>query len=781
MVNSNCKSAEDDHPMMNNNKILTVSYGTFSCTLEGFDDSFGTMKAIAEYFRDLAADDRYFGAEPPQPDAEMLARIAQREVSRKVEAHERDGKIVLSALEDQRSTAPVQPTPAPIQETAIPKKAVEDEQDQVTADNEVTYDVAAPNFEAEIADVETDIPVSDPVAIADTVIADTVIDANAADLVEETDEETVSIKLDEFHTDIDDATTSVAEFVEDENDIVPGQPDSEVKAFFAEAQPSKVAAAAVAGAVGVAAVARADGTKDTIAAKLQRIRAVVSQNTGTTDDNSYAEDEHANAKARLEETTTAEQEDIVLDVQDTVVIETLVGDTPDLVDEDMHSVEAVGTTKVDARHADLDDDDFEDENDDVDAILARLASATSADSEAADLDDITAAEADSLNIFEDTIEAAARSVIEMDEGADDLSEEDAQDTVAQTAPRARVIKVKRAELEAAIKKGALEEYDDALEEEEEQPAPPAVARKSLNEIAPSRGRRTSLTPDDEQELLRELARLEQDIEAEDSEVELPEIQTETAETHVETAQAPTEAPTPAAPLRKALRDPQPTQPERDTDVNRLLAEADHQMDEPESATRRDAFAHLRAAVASQKAEDALGNPASDEASDDAYRDDLAAVVRPRRPEAGGARTARPGEGRPAPLKLVAEQRIDVEHARSEGPIRPRRVAAAEVAETPAGETDSFADYAAEMGAETLPQLLEAAASYMSFVEGRDQFSRPQLMTKVRQSGAQDDFSREDGLRSFGQLLRTGKIEKIKGGRFTVSDDIGFQPDKRATG
>ena len=86
----------------------------------------------------------------------------------------------------------------------------------------------------------------------------------------------------------------------------------------------------------------------------------------------------------------------------------------------------------------------------------------------------------------------------------------------------------------------------------------------------------------------------------------------------------------------------------------------------------------------------------------------------------------------------------------------------------------FAAYAQDVGAADLPELLEAAAAYMSYVEGRDQFSRPQLMTTLRQAEVTDS-SREDRLRSFGQLLREGKIRKTSGGRFTAAETISYKP------
>jgi len=76
-------------------KVMTVSYGTFACTLDGFDDPFTTMQLVAEYFRKLSADDHYFGSEPLQPDASTLHQIAKSANPNRIDAEVADNSVIL--------------------------------------------------------------------------------------------------------------------------------------------------------------------------------------------------------------------------------------------------------------------------------------------------------------------------------------------------------------------------------------------------------------------------------------------------------------------------------------------------------------------------------------------------------------------------------------------------------------------------------------------------------------------------------------------------------------
>jgi hypothetical protein len=855
--------------MMNNNKILTVSYGTFSCTLEGFEDSFGTMKVIAEYFRDLAADDRYFGAEPPQPDADMLARIAQNEVSRRVEAREQDGKIVLSALAGTTVAGAATARAAAIEEDA--EELTLDAQDDVIAEEtsdieEIAFDdspveAVSTDDAADDADDTEDTAtivedVDDIAEVATTHETDDAEDLTAeqvkveevapqvetAELDEAVEDETAtsdfvdieevapeadSVELEEDTAEVDEtevAETEVAEdaepdmtadqetadavaaeydpeetdtaFIEDENDIVPGQPDEDVSAFFANNPSKGIPVAAPVAAASQEALSEAAPAPNSIAAKLQRIRAVVAQNEerGTSAD--YAEDEHADGASEVNKDRPAVEAefDDESDLEKPEVVTDALADIEDALDID------------EARDAasETDDEFAEDDTDDLDAILSRIDAQADDESD----EDIAADELDEASL-DDAIENAVDegkaaeplgnifdeddSSLESDDDSTAETEEDmaekaaamyaanvaADDETAASRTKSRivtrrmttrVIKVKRADLEAAIEKGDLEEYDTPSQAEAES----AESAQGLNDLAPAKSTETALSPEQQDDLARELAELEEDIARDDAKELLKEPKTAKGIAPVVDEEKPRRVVTSRG-LLPNLDD------KGDAAVNRLLVETDHQMDEPESATRRDAFAHLRAAVAAKKADSSINGNGSAADSDDVYREDLAEVVRPRRPLSGPPQTERPSEPRPAPLKLVAEQRVQAEETRNEGPVQPRRVAAV-VEHAPETEDESeFAEYAAEVGATTLPQLLEAAAAFLCYVEGRDQFSRPQLMTKVREAGGPDGFSREDGLRSFGQLLRAGKIEKMKGGRFTVSDDIGYRPDERAAG
>jgi hypothetical protein len=229
----------------------------------------------------------------------------------------------------------------------------------------------------------------------------------------------------------------------------------------------------------------------------------------------------------------------------------------------------------------------------------------------------------------------------------------------------------------------------------------------------------------------------------------------------------------------------------DAALDRLMSESDVQMKEPEGSRRRDAIAQLKAAVAAKEAARQVGEPEDDDQDvENAFRNDLSVAVRPEGANSSGTvarprpvvrsntRTERP---RPAPLKLVAAQRIDIDGADNQrgpaAPVVPRRVAARK-AEAEAQAPGSFAEFAENMGATKLPELLEAAAAYTAFIEGADEFSRPQILRRVR-ALAGGEFNREDGLRSFADLLHDGRFTKVRNGRFQVADDSRYNPERRA--
>nr|WP_245926038.1 hypothetical protein [Ascidiaceihabitans donghaensis] len=771
---------------MSNNKILTVSYGTFSCTLEGFDDSFGTMKAIAEYFRDLASDDRYFGAEPPIPDAEMLARIAEKEISRRVEAREDKGKIVLSA------TDPVAIADSDTSSTHAPHDSTADA-DAVQAAEEQAQELRADEMRAQEMRAQAD-------AVQAQIEAKRLADESAAaeaqraaDAQAEADAETARVEAEAVarqaeQDQIDDEAARTAHDAEvlaatqidvsadeAEDDTTPPARDlaaelPEADAFFAQsnvedADDANFEDLGDAGIDKAPVVAGIVPHADSIAAKLERIRAVVSSaETSSDDDDDYSEDEHAEAGVVSDtpeaadvdgglEYDGADDDDIQVDAtaseDDDIVGDALADIEAALAADEMAAVSAPDAQMPDTQAEDAFDqvaetktettqtasDDL-DGDDDISAILAGLESSF-------DANEVAETDADDDDDLDAMLNDTMGAVTDASDNIFDAESEDgtqAQDEIVQAPneaaqPRrvARVIKVKRADLEKAIAEGELEEVEE--------------------DLGPS-----SLSPEDEDDLMRELAQVE----------------AETAPSEDVVSDLDIAPDAPVEPQADIAAESNP-----DEDVSRLMAQTDAEMDDAEGAQNREAFAHLRAAVAAQKADGGLVAEDS-EKQEVAYRTDLAEAVKPRRPSAnGGSRSERPDTTpRPAPLKLVAEQRVDTPQTDLRGPVRPRRVAS--TPEIASGDADSFADYASELGAVKLPDLLEAAASYMSFIEGRDQFSRPQLMNKVRQV-EKEEFSREDGLRSFGQLLRAGKIEKIKGGRFAVTGDIGYRPDARAAG
>lgn len=653
--------------MVGSSKILTVSYGTFSCTLEGFDDSFETMKAIAEYFRDLAADDRYFGAEPATPDADMLARIAEREIARRVQAHEDRGRIVLRAETAQALTAAAEAAATTNAKTSPAPEAASEKAEE-----------AAPRPE----------PVSAPVAAHEPEVEPEGIEAETAEAQAETleeiaepepaaEEETAPDEEDVLETDEPVETQEIEDDVETEPESV-ALSDSEAEA----APPPPVQA-------------------DSLAAKLSLIRSVVSE-TVPAEAEEFSEDEHAqdflDAAAEHPEAAVAADDGA----------------------DWFRSIEEQEAEQTEAERAsdDAEERDVFSEHDDFEDTLAELMADAMSETEPASA------------VHERVVIAERIAIVETQDS--DFYEDDETENTEVFSERV-----------SAEAQGRASEKDAGLSHD--MADVDADLRLEFDDL-----------PENEAELEPEDEEVSEEAEAAYDDMD---------ESAAMPGEAASDAPLPGREkLQKA---------EDASDLMRFFEEADTQLEAPASSQRRNAIQHLRAAVAATRAERKAGSELHRNVDDAPYRSDLANVVRPRRPQVlvEGGRSLRPEEPRPAPLKLVAEQRIDMPRA----PIRPRRISGAalraEIEQVPADS--GFSAFAEELGLTRLPDLLEAAAAYLADVEGRPQFSRPMLMSKLREVEA-EEFSREEGLRSFGQLLRTGKLQKLSGGRFSVTEETEYR-------
>jgi hypothetical protein len=94
------------------------------------------------------------------------------------------------------------------------------------------------------------------------------------------------------------------------------------------------------------------------------------------------------------------------------------------------------------------------------------------------------------------------------------------------------------------------------------------------------------------------------------------------------------------------------------------------------------------------------------------------------------------------------------------------------------DESGLAAFAETVGAKSMAEMLEAAAAYATCVEKREQFTRPQLMRRMMASAGGKAVSREDGLRSFGTLLRTGRIEKVTRGHYALADTSPYLAEAR---
>lgn len=742
--------------MIGASKILTVSYGTFSCTLEGFDDPFNTMRAIAEYFRDLAAEDRYFGAEPPTPDAATLHRIAEREINRRVETNIQQNGVILRASDIEVSKPA--PVAAPAVLPAVAALAEPNASQPVQARDD---SIAARLIRLREAQAEAE--------------RAAVMARPAAETVDEDIEPAPQIPTDTWALDAADPDTDQAARRDDEDTLASVLTD-------------------------LAEPAAADLPADAFMADEPAIDAlagwpVVDEVTLTDDE---AQDALISAVRFQTESTPAKAAPDADIGPVTPSVATPVSKTADKADKAV--LRATPGAMIDPDG----DDDFDTASVSqpvmtpavtpaVTPVWAAPEAMTGADVDAPAPTEVFTKLAPAL--VEPQAPEAAEVSTPQDGSAPTASEVQVAERLQRA--RARVIKIRRIDVgtAAAPAETPIEAAATPHAQTETRTTSDFVADDAAT-LEPPEQVGSALSPEAEAELQRELADFEATLAPGSDGAPNSDPQKFSAPKPADQSAADDAVNRLISQTNAAMEGPE--------NKRRLSAIAHLK-------------AAVAATFADRKSNAAPTQPGPAERMDP-YRDDLNRVVRPRRPalvapraQEQGSVTPRPQiDPRPAPLVLVSGQRIDrpaVAASAPAGPVRPRRVTqdhlladlkgaaapqddeaydseliADELTNIFADTSQPFAEFAERLGAVTMPDLIEAAAAYCALQLGRDQFTRPLLLQQIADLPRGDAFNREDCLRGFGTLLRDGRIEKIKRGQFKLSDQSRYLAEaKRQAG